>query len=114
MGWIIVIGLFTEGLYSEIGKPAVRWADELRAAFTKAGYRLAFASPTNQVFVILENSEMARLQEKVVFSFWERYDETHTVVRFATSWATTGEDVERLKAMLDEERTMKESRDSEG
>ena len=105
--------LFTEGLYSEIGKPAVRWADELRAVFTKAGYRLAFASPTNQVFVILENSEMARLQEKVVFSFWERYDETHTVVRFATSWATTGEDVERLKAMLDEERTMKESRDSE-
>ena len=96
--------LFTDGLYLEIGKPAIRSADKLRAVFAKAGYRLAFASPTNQIFVILENSEMARLQEKVIFSFWERFDETHTVVRFATSWATTEDDVEKLKAMLDGKR----------
>ena len=47
---------------------------------------------------------MARLQEKVIFSFWERFDETHIVVRFATSWATTEDDVEKLKAMLDGKR----------
>ena len=36
----------------------------------------------------------------VEFSFWEKYDDTHTVVRFATSWATTKEDVASLEAAL--------------
>ena len=35
---------------------------------------------------------------EMAFSFWEKYDENHTVIRFATSWATTKEDV---KALLD-------------
>ena len=50
--------------------------------------------------MILGNDEMARLQENVEFSFWEKYDETHTVVRFATSWATTESDTEALRAIL--------------
>ena len=83
-----------------IGKSAIQAADELREAFVKAGYRLAFDAPTNQIFVILGNDEMARLQEKAEFSFWEKYDKTHTVVRFATSWATTESDTEALRAIL--------------
>ena len=92
--------LFTDDLYLNIGKSAIQAADELREAFVKAGYRLAFDAPTNQIFVILGNDEMARLQENVEFSFWEKYDETHTVVRFATSWATTESDTEALRAIL--------------
>ena len=30
----------------------------------------------------------------------ERTDDAHTVVRFATSWATTSEDIEALAAIL--------------
>ena len=30
------------------------------------------------------------------FSFWEKYDENHTVVRFATSWATKKEEIDQL------------------
>jgi len=36
----------------------------------------------------------------VAFSVWEPYDETHTVVRFCTSWATTEEDLAALCAVL--------------
>ena len=43
---------------------------------------------------------MAHLQEKVRFSFWEAYDEDHTVVRFATSWATREEDVAALTELI--------------
>ena len=50
--------------------------------------------------VVLENSRMEALKEKVVFSFWEKKDDTHTVVRFATSWATTAEDVAALRDVL--------------
>ena len=49
---------------------------------------------------ILKNDLMERLQEEVAFSFWEKYDEDHTVVRFATSWSTTKEEIEQLRALL--------------
>lgn len=66
----------------------------------RKGYEFYIDSPTNQVFVILENRKMEQLKKDVVFSFWEKKDEDHTVVRFATSWATRMEDVEKLAALL--------------
>jgi len=43
---------------------------------------------------------MEELSKRVVFSFWEKYDENHTVIRFATSWATKKEDVIKLMELL--------------
>ena len=57
-------------------------------------------TPTNQIFVVLENKTMRKLQEQVKISFWEALDETRSVVRFATSWATTKESVEALANLL--------------
>ncbi len=34
------------------------------------------------------------------FSFWENYDDTHTVIRIATSWATTKEHTDALITLL--------------
>ena len=31
---------------------------------------------------------MKELSKNVEFVFWEKYDDNHTVVRFATSWST--------------------------
>ncbi|MBQ9346122.1 MAG: low specificity L-threonine aldolase, partial [Oscillibacter sp.] len=92
--------LFTDGLYMEIGKPAIHAAEELRSAFARKGYRTAFQTPTNQIFIILENEQMQPLAEYVDFSFWEKQDETHSVVRFATSWATEMDEVRRLETFL--------------
>ena len=75
-------------------------ADHIRAALRECGYTLCFDSPTNQVFCILDNDTMARLTQKVDFGFWEKYDDTHTIVRFATSWATDMDDVKLLKDAL--------------
>ena len=72
----------------------------MRAIFREAGYTLGLETPTNQVFVVLENSALDRLAEKVEFSFFETYDETHTVIRLATNWATRMEDVEKLGPVL--------------
>ena len=74
-------------------------AEKLKELFKAKGYRLAMNSPTNQQFIILENEKMEQLKKEVAFSFWEKYDDTHTVVRFATSWATTEEDVDKLAAI---------------
>ncbi|MDU4450814.1 MAG: hypothetical protein E7I78_12580, partial [Staphylococcus lugdunensis] len=34
------------------------------------------------------------------FAVWEKYDENHRVVRFATSWATTEENVNQLLELI--------------
>jgi len=36
----------------------------------------------------------------VKYGFWEKYDDNHTVVRFATSWATKMEDIDALIEIL--------------
>ena len=41
-----------------------------------------------------------RLKQRVSFGFWEKYDDTHTVCRFVTSWATTREHIKELRALL--------------
>lgn len=92
--------LFTDHLYERIGAPAIQAADRIRQMLSQRGYRLYFDSPTNQVFCVIENGAMERLAEKVEFSFWEKYDDSHTVIRFATSWATKMEDVEALERVL--------------
>ena len=92
--------LFTDDLYSRIGEHAIEMAEQLKDLFRAKGYPFFLESPTNQQFVILENREMQRLKEQVAFSFWEKTDEDHTVVRFATSWSTTDEDLETLKSIL--------------
>ncbi len=92
--------LFTDDLYFEISRNAIERAEELKNLFIKKGYKFFIDSPTNQQFVILENEKLKELQKNVKFSFWEKYDETHTVVRFATSWATTSEKIAELEKLL--------------
>ena len=46
------------------------------------------------------SEELEELKKDVQFSFWEKKDDTHTVVRFATSWATRMEDVQKLLSLL--------------
>ena len=92
--------LFTDDTYFKISAHAIRMAEEIKKAFTEKGYQMFLDSPTNQQFVILENGFMESIKEKVGFCFWEKYDETHTVVRFASSWSTTEEDIAYLKTLL--------------
>ena len=92
--------LFTDDLYLRISAHAIETAAVLRQAFKDKGYRFYLETPSNQIFIILENQKMEELAKEVAFSFWEKYDDNHTVVRFATSWATRMEDVEALIKIL--------------
>lgn len=92
--------LFTDNLYLEISKNAIETAAKLREALRTKGYQFFIDAPTNQILIVLDNEKMEALREKVVFSFWEKYDDTHTVIRFATSWATKMEDVDALIQLL--------------
>ncbi len=92
--------LFTDDLYFKISRHAIDMAEQLKEMFREKGYTFFMDSPTNQQFIILENSKMHQLEQKVRFSFWEKYDDTHTVVRFATAWSTTQEQMDELKSII--------------
>ena len=94
--------LFTDSLYEKVGAPAIQAADQIRKTLKEQNFSLCFGSPTNQVFCIVDDALMTRLEKQVEFGFWEKYDDTHTVIRFATSWATTKEDVDALCDLLAE------------
>ncbi len=93
--------LFTDGLYLRIGKPAMEAAEQIKDALKKYGYQLSLDTPTNQIFCIVSNEVMKKIAQEVEFGFWEKYDETHSVIRFATSWATTMEDTQKLIQILE-------------
>ena len=92
--------LFTDDLYFEISRNALRTAKMLKKVFREKGYEVYLESPTNQIFVVLENKKLKELEKEVKMSFWEKKDGCHTVVRFATSWATRMEDVYKLAVLL--------------
>ena len=53
-------------------------------------------SPTNQQLILMTEDEMAELGKTIVFDRWGIYDDKHTIVRLATSWSTTEEDIKAL------------------
>ena len=92
--------LFTDGLYFEISRHAIDMAMRLKDLFCKKGYELFLDSPTNQQFILLDQATMDVLSPQVAFEIWEHRPDGRTVVRFATSWATTPEQLAALEAML--------------
>ncbi|MDD6560357.1 MAG: aminotransferase class V-fold PLP-dependent enzyme [Lactimicrobium massiliense] len=106
-GWLLGIQfdeLFKDDLYMHIGKNAVQYAEQIKQELVKDGYSLYFDSPTNQIFFVIANDKLETLGQKAVYSYMEKYDETHTVIRFATSWSTAKEDVEKLCQIIRETR----------
>ena len=92
--------LFTDGLYFRIARHAIEMAQRLKTVFRDKGYRFYLETGTNQQFIVLERRQLEDLSAQVSFGFWENLDDQHTVVRFATSWATRPEDIDALAALL--------------
>ncbi len=94
--------LFTDDLYMKNGVNGIETARYMADGLRKLGCKFYMESPTNQQYLVLDNETMAKLSEKVGFSFWEKVDDTHTAIRFCTSWATTKEKVDELLAIMAE------------
>ncbi len=87
-------------LYLRGAQNAIRCAGILREGLLAKGYELAVGSPTNQQFAIVGDDELERLGTFVRYGFWEKVEAGRTVIRFATSWYTTEDEVHELLGML--------------
>lgn len=106
-GWLLGVQfqtLLEDGLYFELGRHANEMMDPIREAFKAAGFTCDSDSPTNQLFPILPNWLVEKINARYQTSFWRKIDDEHTSIRFVTSWATKKEDidtfVEYLKSCL--------------
>ena len=90
--------LFTDGLYFSIRQKRHCHRQPPEGRFCGKGLSSFFIGPPprTRFFLVLENAQLAALEGKAKFGFWEKFDDTHTVVRIATSWATRMDEVEAL------------------
>lgn len=96
--------LFENGLYFEIAKNAIRQSERITECLTACQVPFTVPPQTNQLFVVFSDEVCDRLSEKYVLEYQEKFDESHSVMRICTSWATRQEDVtqfvEDLKEVL--------------
>lgn len=92
------VGLFADGLYFELARHANAMAMRLAAGLAALGFRFLTDSTTNQIFPILPDALIARLQQSYGFYVWSKAGAGRSAVRLVTSWATPGEKVAEFLA----------------
>ncbi|MFD3156929.1 threonine aldolase family protein [Haloimpatiens sp. FM7330] len=83
--------LFRDNLYFELANHANEMANILTKGLKEANCKFLINSPTNQIFPILNNKIIKKLQEKFSFYIWEKVDDKNSAVRLVTSWSTPKE-----------------------
>lgn len=102
-GWLLgqqFDTLLTDGLYFSIAAHANAMADQIRDTLSACGIPLLVKGTTNQIFPILSDRALEKLEQEFVFTEQSRIDECHRAIRICTSWATMPESVEQLCCAL--------------
>ena len=79
--------LMEHDLYLPLAKHANDMAQKIQQTMFSCGVKFFVETPTNQIFPILSNSLIEALRKDYMFQNWSRIDDTHSAVRFVTSWA---------------------------
>ena len=85
------LALLRDGHYVQLGRRGNDQAQRIKQAFLAKGVPMLCDTVTNQIFPVLPNQMLERLQVDYSVSLWCKPDETHTAVRVCGS-ATTAED----------------------
>lgn len=81
--------LFTDDLYMEVSRHAIRLAMKIKDAFLAKGYEMYIDSPSNQQFFFLTKEKFAELREKdFIVDDWGVFENEKHLVRITTCWAT--------------------------
>ena len=88
--------LFRDRLYFDLARHSNNMASRLSDGIAKAGYSFVAETETNQLFPILPNDLIDHLKRRFDFYIWEPYDDSSSVTRLVTSWATEQERVDEF------------------
>ncbi|MGG0740667.1 threonine aldolase family protein [Niallia taxi] len=88
--------LFRDDLFFELAEHANKMAGLLREGLQKENIEFLIDSPTNQIFPILPNERIQKLQKNYAFIVWSKFDADRSTIRLVTSWATKEEAVHQF------------------
>ncbi|WOD62408.1 low specificity L-threonine aldolase [Niallia taxi] len=88
--------LFRDDLFFELAEHANKMAGLLREGLQKENIEFLIDSPTNQIFPILPNERIQKLQNNYAFIVWSKFDADRSTIRLVTSWATKEEAVQQF------------------
>lgn len=98
-GWTLglqFLTLFKDGLYFEITKKAVELAQKIKTAFVNKGVELYIDSPTNILFVAVDESVAKKLSKNYYFENEGETANGKKIIRFCVAWSTPEADVLQL------------------
>lgn len=82
------VELMKDDLFLELARHENKCAQRLARGIKELGYKFLTESPTNQIFPILPNTSIKKLEQDYGFYTWAKIDNDHSAVRLVTSWAT--------------------------
>lgn len=95
--------LMKNDLYFDLAKRSNVQAMKIKFAFQNKGFQFLSETFTNQIFPILNNSQIEKLSEDFDFYVWKKIDDENSAIRLITSWATSDDVVqdfiEEIKAL---------------
>lgn len=83
--------LFKDNLYFDLAQHSNDMTQILKNGISDAGYDFMVNANTNQLFPILPNHIIEKLEEKYLFYRWKKIDDNHSSIRLITCWATKKE-----------------------
>lgn len=82
-----------DSVFYQIGRHENKMAKLLREGIAAAGYSFEGTSKTNQIFPVLPEELVRKLEKDFFFYEWAPAKDGYQTIRLVTSWTTTEEDV---------------------
>lgn len=94
--------LLEDDLYLKLADHARSLAQKVQGALRARGIRMLVESPTNQIFPILPNEMIKKLEKDYAFHIWEKIDESSSCIRLVFSWATPEQEAESFMSAIEQ------------
>lgn len=88
--------LFKNNLFFDLAQHANNMAMKLAEGIKKQGYDFLNEPVSNQIFPILPNELINQLSKKFGFYVWAPFNDTHSIIRLVTSWASKEEMIDNF------------------
>jgi len=94
------LALLEDDLYLKLAAEANARAASLYEGLTQLGYDFEYVTESNLVIPIINNDQLAGLQEQIDFEIWGYPSANAIAIRFVTTWQTTAAEIQTVFELM--------------
>ena len=87
--------MFKDDLYLELAHHSNECAKVIREGLKKLNIEILYPNNTNQIFILLDNTLISKLEKEYSFEIWERKNDK-SIIRIVTNFSTKVEKCNEL------------------